>query len=509
MAATDTLWVGKGFRSHLYLQSGQFTSTVKTSVDVHVVDDGADGISWDGTNTPWSGNGADKLYLTSGQFTTTVLTSQSVAGIDNTITDISWDGFNTPWTGAQAAKLYLQSGQFTSTLLTSEDISGVDTAVQGISWDALNTPWCGKTNDKLYLQSGQFTSTLLTSQSVAAIDLETQGISWDGTNTPWIGRADDKLYLTSGQFSSTLLTSQDISGTDDAPEGMESNDILGRYLRIDTVVTPGVMALTMAQAGLVYPGFPITIVLSAELTMGLAQESSVTAIGTANIFPSALSLAFVQEGITVVAGEDLSISVLPLALGVIIDEPPPTVLGDVILFLPGTSMISLKTALSLHAPEVSITDDIKIIVTNTRTFAISEYTAMAYNSMAKFNGRYLYAKADGIYEGGGDDDNGADIIASYKTGTFDINATEVQKLRNVWLNFRSDGDIQLFSVGNEINTRWYPFVNSTNGTIHERRQKFERGIKDNHFSFGISNVAGSSFEIKTAKILTEPIRKRR
>jgi hypothetical protein len=202
-------------------------------------------------------------------------------------------------------------------------------------------------------------------------------------------------------------------------------------------------------------------------------------------------------------------TVLPAALSLTLTAQVPTMRGDVVLFLPKVSMIFLESALNLHAPDIVVTDDIKIIVTNARTFAISEYASMAFNSMAKFNGKYLYAKANGIYEGGGDDDDGTDIIASYKTGSFDINATEIQKLRNAFLNFRSNGDIQLFSVGNEINCRVYNITNSTNGTMHERRRKFERGIRDNHFSFGISNIAGSSFEIKTAKILTEPIRKRR
>jgi hypothetical protein len=509
MALIDTPWIGSQARK-LYLQSGQFSSTLLTSQDVSAIENIANDISWDGTNTPWCGFFDSKLYLQSGQFSSTLKTSWNTTSVHYRGPDgISWDGSNTPWCDATVDKLFIQSGQFSSTLKTSKSTTSVDPTPFGISYDGTNTPWIGDNDDKLYLQSGQFSSTLLTSQSIGSVDNIPTGISYDGSNTLWTGEQADKLYLQSGQFTSTLKTSQSIGGVDNTPRGIETNNMNGRFGIIPTTnVDVPVLVLTMAaQESLLFPGTPTIVALSAELTMGLTQESSVTVVGTANVFPSALSLAFVQEGLTVVAGEDLSISVLPLSLGVAVATA--TILGDVTLLLPGVPMIILNTALSLHAPEVSVTDDIKIIVTNTRTFAISEYTSMAYNSMAKFNDKYLYAKADGIYEGGGDDDNGADIIASYKTGTFDINATEVQKLRNVWLNFRSDGDIQLFSVGNEINTRWYPFVNSTNGTIHERRQKFERGIKDNHFSFGFSNVAGSSFEIKTAKILTEPIRKRR
>ncbi len=182
----------------------------------------------------------------------------------------------------------------------------------------------------------------------------------------------------------------------------------------------------------------------------------------------------------------------------------PTIIIDVI-----NDILSSGLGLNLHAPNINITDDIRILVTNTRNFAISEYSNFAFNSMCKFNGKYLYAKSDGIYEGGGNNDNGTQIVASYKTGAIDTYTTEIQRLRDVYLTFRSDGDVQLFSVGDEINARAYFITSSIGSTIHERRVKFERGIKDRHFNFGVSNVDGSTLEVDSIKILTEPIRKRR
>jgi hypothetical protein len=266
-------------------------------------------------------------------------------------------------------------------------------------------------------------------------------------------------------------------------------------IAVDVTVTPSALALSLAQAA---PIIDLSIiVIVSGLTLSLTQATPIIDIViNAIVIPSTLALSLVALSPPFEELESLALSLIQGIPAISIDTTPEIA-------------IQIISSISLHRPEISITDDIKIIVTNARTFAISEYTAMAFNSMARFNGKYLYAKADGIYEGGGDDDNGADIHASYKTGAFDINATEVQKLRNAFLNFRSNGDIQLFSVGNEINTRLYNITNSTADTMHERRQKFERGIRDNHFSFGISNVNGSSFEIKSAKILTEPIRKRR
>ncbi len=505
MALTDTPWCGSASKK-LYLQSGQFTSTLKTSEDVTARDLTPRGISWDGTNTPWCGSNDVKLYLQSGQFTSTLKTSEDISGIDTLPFSNSWDLANTPWIGDQAKKLYLQSGQFTSTLKTSELISAVDATPRGISYDGDNTPWAGSEADKLYLQSGQFTSTLKTSEAITGIDTAPNDISYDGTNTLWIGIEADKLYLQSGQFTSTLKTSEAIGGIDTGGQGIETNDVDSRVPPIiDITVLPSELGLTGALLTPVLAGADVVFV-SPALSISMSGGGHIIS-GTANIIPDALTLGMIQEGMSILAGEDVFVSLLALSLGMSVQGA--TVMGDAILLLPDTSMIAQESSLTLHAPSVSITDDIKTLVANTRNFAISEYGNFAFNSTCKFNGKFLYAKSDGIYEGGGDSDNGTNIEASYKTGAVDIFATEMQRLRDAYLTFRTNGDIQLFSVGDEVNARVYFITSSQGSTIHERRVKFERGIKDRHFNFGISNMNGSTLEVDSAKILSEPIRKRR
>ena len=223
----NTPWTGDSDKK-LYLQSGQFTSTLKTSYYIGGTDNNPQGISWDGTNTPWIGYQTDKLYLQSGQFTSTLKTSESITLIETVPSDISYDGINTPWTGFTGKKLYLQSGQFTSTLKTSYYVESIDTYSKGISFDGSNTPWCGSANYKLYLQSGQFNSTLKTSYCVGGIDTVPSSISWDSFNTPWGGKFNAKLYLQSGQFTSTLKTSEAIGAIDTAIRGIDTNQIFKR-----------------------------------------------------------------------------------------------------------------------------------------------------------------------------------------------------------------------------------------------------------------------------------------
>ncbi len=231
-ANTDTIWSG-ATDEKLYLQSGQFTSTIKDSEDVSAVDTPGTSATTQ-VDAPWMGLVTDKAYLQSGLFTSTLKTSLDMTSVDSDMQGISWDNTNTPVMGNSANKMFLTSGQFTTTIKDSEGTGAFDVTPRGISWDATDTPWQGQLNtttfgDTLYLQSGQFTSTLKTSQSVNAIDTSANDVSFSaGTgDTPWIGAAADKLYLTSGQFSSTLHDSEDISAVETAPNGIDVNDRLG------------------------------------------------------------------------------------------------------------------------------------------------------------------------------------------------------------------------------------------------------------------------------------------
>lgn len=157
----------------LMVLSGKVTQTLKTSQDVSAFSDQpADASSnADLSATPWSGetSGADKLFLQSGQFESTLKTSLTTGSGPY---GISWDGTNTPWTETTATKLFLTSGQFTSTLKTSLDLTTVsNTGVEGgISWDGVNTPYCGYSGDRLIIFSGQFESTIKSSLTVTGDD---------------------------------------------------------------------------------------------------------------------------------------------------------------------------------------------------------------------------------------------------------------------------------------------------------------------------------------------------
>lgn len=502
MALTDTPWCGQEAQK-LYLTSGEFSSTIKTSEDVSAVDTAPTGISYDGTNTPWCGATDDKQYLQSGQFTSTIKTSQSVSAVDLTPSGISWDGTNTPWNGFADKKLYLTSGQFTSTIKTSQSVSVIDTSNRSISYDGTNTPWSGAAAQKLYLQSGQFTSTLKTSQSVSAVDTGIYGISWDGTNTPWNGLTDDKLYLTSGQFTSTIKTSQSVSAVDIVPTGIETNDVNAR-LGIGNDTT-GDVAITLPQltvqggsgatADITLPQFTTSFTghLPADVSITLPQF---TVFGDHDHYHGDITL----PQLTVVATSDLmataDLTLPQLSLSAIGLQGE---VGNAAFGLFTLPMIGLGAGYEGPPPDC--------VVMNTRNFAVSEYKKYGFNTMTKFNGNYIMANAGGIYEQdeSDTDESGFSINANVKSGQIDTYQNSVQRMRNAWLTYKSDGKIRLSTFADEVITRRYILELQDSTKINERRVKFERGIRGRIFDFNIENMNGASLEIESLRITLEPI----
>lgn len=344
MALTDTPWCGRE-ADRLYLQSGKFSSTLKTSQSIGGKEPNIGGISWDGTNTPWCGDTTNKLWLTSGQFSSTLLTSENIGAIDPDPRDISWDGTNTPWIGSDS-KLYLQSGQFSSTLLTSQSFPAFQ-GPSGISWDGTDTPWCA--SGALKLQSGQFSSTLKTSQSISGLSGE--GISWDGTDTLWVGNTDNKLYLTSGQFTSTIKTSQSVGSVDLDPKGIETNDVDARI-----AIMPGFVASPIATTlSLPAPSF----VISASLVQSV-QAMSMSAVSP-HINTNVPRPNVIPLGLAVYDPDTFQGIIIPpnaLSLGLSTFSPTVNITVATVVFPPAIALTG--TAVSPIASTVWATADVSL-----------------------------------------------------------------------------------------------------------------------------------------------------
>jgi len=182
--------------------------------------------------------------------------------------------------------------------------------------------------------------------------------------------------------------------------------------------------------------------------------------------------------------------------------------GEGLFVLPIPSLFGFHSAVSI--PVVSASKTIyKGIVMNLVNQAISTYSNYPFNSLAKFNSRYLAAGEDGIYELGGDSDSGTQILSKIKTGPMDFGEKFIKYLRNVWLTYRSDGHLELVLYVDEDEDN--PVSRSTeiaSDEIHEERIKVPRGLKGRYYTIELKNMSGANFDIDKLSLLVESIRRK-
>ncbi len=199
----------------LRIQSGQFTSTVKDSIASTANTQAISRVDSDVTpSTLITVAGSDKHFKLSGQFTSTVKASLNVNTTFGETEPRANQGDgqgNSTLTGLTLDKLFHISGQFSSTVKDSLNVGVVYSAgqpeecnIDGVG----NTSWCAATPDDLFLTSGHFTTTLKLSISVSAINSIPCGVSWAGYDTLWSGNSPHKMYRNSGQFTTTIHDSQ-------------------------------------------------------------------------------------------------------------------------------------------------------------------------------------------------------------------------------------------------------------------------------------------------------------
>ena len=141
--------------------------------------------------------------------------------------------------------------------------------------------------------------------------------------------------------------------------------------------------------------------------------------------------------------------------------------------------------------------------------AISTYSNYNFNSIACFNGTYLGATDTGIYPLTGDTDNGTDIDASIKTGSMNFGDTIIKYARDVWITFRSDGNLTLsIFVDEDTTTTIQKQTTIVSDTIIEERLKPPRGLRGRFYTVELKNLSGADFDIDSLNMLVESIHRK-
>jgi len=216
-AEGDTPW---NSRYKFYLYAGTVTSTITTS-QAFSISGTTRGQSWDGTDTYITEDifvGTDEyLRRYSGQFSTTVKDSINVSNVCYRPNGQSWAGDSVYWIDKNVSDRFMEtSGKFTSTLRQSVSIN--TRRNNGISHDTTDTysqdELFGSPDSKFLKYSGKFSSTLKTSVSLTNVRI-CYDLTWDGSKllncVENFSGGYGRIQVYAG-FSSTITDSATIAG---------------------------------------------------------------------------------------------------------------------------------------------------------------------------------------------------------------------------------------------------------------------------------------------------------
>jgi hypothetical protein len=142
------------------------------------------------------------------------------------------------------------------------------------------------------------------------------------------------------------------------------------------------------------------------------------------------------------------------------------------------------------------------VVMTLRNLAVRQYQNFHFNSMAVFNGKYLALGPNGAFElETGDTDAGAPIDAFFEPVLSDWGIENEKRVRFMYVSARSDGKLKLTQIpdnGAAIEEEFTP--------AREDRQSYSRipGWRNGrgaYWTFRLSNVDGSYFEVNKIEVL--------
>lgn len=142
-----------------------------------------------------------------------------------------------------------------------------------------------------------------------------------------------------------------------------------------------------------------------------------------------------------------------------------------------------------------------MITLNTLTGAVSEYSRHGFQSITPTHA----GDATGLFEFGGDTDNGLPIVAEIKLPATLRETTLKKHTAAVYASITATGSMQVQVFGKTQSWK-YPMAVRASG---QSRCDVGRGIRENYLGFGMSNPAGQAFSLDRIEVLDAPTKTRR
>jgi len=137
---------------------------------------------------------------------------------------------------------------------------------------------------------------------------------------------------------------------------------------------------------------------------------------------------------------------------------------------------------------------------NVMNNAPSQYLYIPFESVATFNGKLLFFGPTGVFEEGGDTDDGTDISAWIDTPLHDFGNRQQKSIEAFDIGYESDGEMEITLYGDENDDRARSFILDTvrPGQVQQdgmqTLKKYRYG-KARYWKVRVANVDGSDFSL--------------
>ncbi len=173
-----------------------------------------------------------------------------------------------------------------------------------------------------------------------------------------------------------------------------------------------------------------------------------------------------------------------------------------------TGLSSISGTMGVSIPmlqlilEFSPTSYINLVL-NIRAFGLTQYSNYGFNSMCRFNNKHFGANGTAIYDlDEGDTDDGTFIKWNFRSGYIDLEQKQKKKLKQVWMSYKSNGDLMITVVlpdGTEYEYELDEVYEDETGL----RLKFGKGIRSKYVAIDVRNTDGSDITLDAMKIMMD------
>jgi hypothetical protein len=178
----------------------------------------------------------------------------------------------------------------------------------------------------------------------------------------------------------------------------------------------------------------------------------------------------------------------------------PVASGTAMLTMPGFLLVAIGsvhvvlTPSSYEAYAVNLSHDLPTAPGHVQIDETTRYTNFPFTQIVRFGAKHYGVGLDGLYELGGETDNGAPIAWNFRTGESDLDSPQKKRVLAAYLAGRLGPQAVITSHMGERagGTTAYSYTSPRTSAAQNHRQKFGRGAKEIYFGLEVADASGGA-----------------